>query len=203
MYFLKLSAPLSSYLHWSDLPPSSILHHFLPLHISSPSSNPLLASPPTRPPTNTRERAHACARPLREPLHLPEPQPTQPPSFLPPPHCVLPSPCEIHISTKPSFYPWCPNWIFLPFLELIHSKKQKKLLPQTNFADESCAGLRGGGGEEEEEERWMSEERGRKETQTKFQQQVTQLSGNTTCVFALSSYFHTFPFGVFLHHQSF
>lgn len=60
LYFLKLSSPLSSHLHRSDLPPSSFLYPFFPLHISSPSSNPLLVPPPTRPPTYTTARACVC-----------------------------------------------------------------------------------------------------------------------------------------------
>lgn len=102
------------------LPPSFFPSlHLFPLFQSSPRSA-----------AHTSSNIHKGARmrvraPCWKPLHLPEPQPTQPPS-LAPPRCVLPSPCEICISAEPSLCTRCPNWIFLTFLELIHSKQKKR-----------------------------------------------------------------------------
>lgn len=132
-YFLKLCSPLSSHLHRSDLPPSSSLHPFFPLHISSPSSNPLLVPPPTPPPTYTS----ACVCTLLagnlctcQSLSLHSLPASPPPVFCP--HRVKSASAPSLLSAHGR-----PNWIFLTFLELIHSKqKEKKLLAQTNFADE-------------------------------------------------------------------
>lgn len=103
LYFLKLSAPLSCHLHRSGLPISTIIFSLstsLP-----PSSNALLALPPTRPPTNTSEHAHACARALPKPLHLPEPQPTQPPPAFPLPAVF----CPHHVKSASAPYHLSPR----------------------------------------------------------------------------------------------
>lgn len=77
-------------------PSPSIIHQFLPLHISPPSSilsTLCLPHDLQQTQASTRMRVHA---PLK-PLHLPGPQPTQPLSFPSSlaPRCVLQSPCEI------------------------------------------------------------------------------------------------------------